>query len=99
MSFDVEVGEQDFNYTSNMGQFFSDFGVHPVNHFNGVSRSGVSQMILTAFEDISDYDMSDLEEKYNAPNGWGDVEGAMDFLHDIYVACLTETGAEQVWAT
>jgi hypothetical protein len=44
MSYDVAVLDEDFNYTSNLGQFFKDFGAWP-GDWEGKHRSEVAERI------------------------------------------------------
>lgn len=96
MSYDVTVGTQDFNYTANMGKFFTDFGVSPRQDLEGLTPRSAMIAITAALYSIATDDFSKLTEEYNAPNGWGDVEGATRFLFDIYMACLTEPDVDTV---
>lgn len=99
MSYDVTVGTQEFNYTYNMGKFFGDFGVHPTADLEGLTRESAMIAIASAFIILAAKDYEELCDKYDAKNGWGDVEGATRFLGNIYLACLTETYADTVEAT
>ena len=98
MSYDVTVGTQEFNYTANMRAFFADFGVHPVRDMDGKSTTQVLSNITDALKRFTELDMDVLCGDYDDPNGWGDVEGAIRFLFDIYLACLTEIDADTVEA-
>lgn len=89
MSYDVTVGTKDFNYTYNMGKFFTDFGVHP-RDLHGEPPQEVAFRISLALLNIARYDFEDLKREYDSPNGWGTVETAIRFLMDIYMACITE---------
>lgn len=95
MSYDVTVGTQEFNYTSNMGQFFADFAVHPAD-LHGEQPYEVAFKISLALSDIARYGFEELTYDYDAPNGWGTVEGAIQFLLDIYMACITEPDVDTV---
>ena len=95
MSYDVTVGTQEFNYTANMGKFFSEFLIHP-SGMHGEAPRKVAFRISQALIDISLVNFEELSRDYDAPNGWGTVEGATRFLLDIYMACLTEKGVDTV---
>ena len=99
MSFDVTVGTKEFNYTSNMGAFFTDFGVHPRVDLNGRTPEHEALRISDAFSAMTDFDMEALGLQYNDPGGWGDVEGATRFLFEIFMACITETDVDTVEAS
>ena len=95
MSYDVTVGTQEFNYTANMGKFFAEFLVHP-SDMHGEPPYEVAFRISLALNSIATSDIEELKDEYDAPNGWGDVEGATRFLLDIYMACITETDVDTV---
>ena len=95
MSYDVKVGTEEFNYTANMGQFFADFLVHPAD-MHGEPPYEVAHRISLALSDIARYGFAELTYDYDAPNGWGTVEGATRFLLDIYMACITESDVDTV---
>lgn len=95
MSYDIDVGTQEFNYTYNMGKFFKDFGVHP-RDMHGEPPYEVAFRISLALTKIPLYGLEDLKSEYDAPNGWGTVEGATRFLMDIYMACITEPDVDMV---
>lgn len=99
MSYEVTVGSQEFNYTYNMGKFFADFGVHPTADLEGLSTGSAMIAITAALYLLSREDHEELRNKYDAPNGWGDVEGATRFLFNIYLACLTAEYGDTVEAT
>lgn len=95
MSYDVMVGTKEFNYTANMGKFFAEFNVHP-SDMHGEPPYEVAFRISLALSDIARFEFEALRRDYDAPNGWGDVEGATRFLLDIYMACITETDVDTV---
>ena len=95
MSYDVKVGTQEFNYTANMGKFFEEFSVHPGN-MHGNPPYEVAFRISLALGSIANFEFEALSRIYDAPNGWGTVEGAIRFLLDIYMACLTEPDVDTV---
>ena len=99
MSYDVTVGSQEFNYTYNMGPFFLAYGVHPLADLSGLSRESAMIAISSALYLLSREDHEELRNKYDAPNGWGDVEGATRFLFNIYMACFTAEYGDTVEAT
>lgn len=93
MSYDVYIGHEWANYTSNMGQFFRDFGVYPPD-WKGRPRREVALEINAALIKIVEIPTPELAEKYDAPNGWGDVESAIQFLikiRDAGLAPIPET--------
>ena len=95
MSYDVTVGTQEFNYTANMGKFFEEFSVHP-SDMHGEPPYEVAFRISLALSYIARYGFAELAYDYDAPNGWGTVEGATRFLVEIYMACITEPDVDTV---
>lgn len=89
MSYDVDAGMDWFNYTSNMRRFFTDFGAYP-GDWHGRSRHEVADEIDVAIKQIEANDLNALKREYDASNGWGDVEGATQFLRDVRDACRYE---------
>lgn len=85
MSYDVTINGEWFNYTSNMHQFFQDFGVYPPD-WQGQHHTKVATSIRMALEVIRSQDPVELAVKYDAPNGWGSVESAIDWLERIAAA-------------
>lgn len=98
MSYDVTVGEQEFNYTYNMARFFSRYDVNPVRDLDGQYPEVVAERIAEVFVSVAECDMEELSQRYDSPNGWGSVDTALRFLFDVYMACLTEE-ADVVEAT
>lgn len=97
MSYDVDAGGREFNYTSNMGEFFRDFGAYP-GDWQGHTRHYVGDEIDTALAKIEVMNRSDLKLKYDPPNGWGSVEGATAFLREVRDACRWEVPEKvEVW--
>lgn len=101
MSYDVGIVDPktkdvltlDRNYTWNLSSFFSIFGVHPYQDMRGKQAAEVDALITTAFGLIQQHDLEALHEKYDPKpdpvtgEQWGDVEGAIEFLHDIQADC------------
>lgn len=95
MSYDVTVGTQEFNYTANMGKFFADFMVHPAD-LHGEPPYEVAYRISLALTNIPRFEFEALSLQFDDPHGWGNVAGAIRFLADIYVACITEPDVDEV---
>lgn len=96
MSYDVSIGRESFNYTWNMSQFFRD---HIDGDDNGgginelMDKTGAEAFIIlrSALYAIHHTYLSlgdgGISERYDAPNGWGTVIGAIIFLSQIMAAC------------
>lgn len=86
MSYDLHVGKDWHNYTYNMWKFFQDFNVYPPD-WDGKLRTEVGDQIDDALELIRLHNIDTLGEKYDAPNGWGSVQGAIKFLEAVRDSC------------
>lgn len=89
MSYDVDAGHREENYTSNMRAFFQAFDAYPPD-WAGRDRHEVGHEIGAALRRIARTDR-DILERFNAPNGWGDWESATRFLIRIWAGCFHET--------
>lgn len=101
MSYDVSIGKFDVNYTSNVGSVFHDHikrddvtGLQALNGLYGFQASSVlyaawSNLNATRHAMYQDGVVGEpaMEEKYNAPNGWGSLVGALIILGKITAAC------------
>jgi hypothetical protein len=89
VSYDVTVAGEWFNYTSNMYEFFKDFDVYPPN-WHGIDRHDLADKIDAALVKVAAEPIGDMREKYDAPNGWGDVESAVEWLTKVRDAARVE---------
>lgn len=98
MSYDVCIGGEDFNYTSNVAQLFYDHMPDGIKSLDGMTGREASLRIASAF-DRMDRTRHDLWEndavgepqfcaRYDAKNGWGSTVGGMIFLAKIQGACI-----------
>lgn len=79
----VEVGWQ--NYTSNVSRIWDDAGA-PLRDWDG-KNAGEAEPLLRAAARRIRHDIARYRE-WNAPNGWGDADGAAAFLDRIADDCL-----------
>lgn len=102
MSYDVNIGKESFNYTYNVSKFFCDHfpetgrggGLRELNDMTGAY--GLA-MLTETFRNIERTRIKlwksdvvgepDFCARYDAPNGWGSVLGAIMFLAQIMAAC------------
>ena len=97
MSYDVTVGADSLNYTSNMRRFFADFGVYPPD-WHGRNRHAVGREITAALAKIERADRDALRAEYDAANGWGRVDTAIGFLRKVRNECVRELPDDvKVW--
>lgn len=92
MSYDIDIGGEDFNYTWNLGRLFYDFipavdsergGLHELH---GKTGSQARDILSGAFDRMNHSDAVH-RQRYDAPNGWGSTAGAILFLARIMAAC------------
>jgi len=93
MSYDVWIGDESFNYTSNVYKMFSDHIDGGLTALDGLTGKQAVERLSTCFLEIdrsrvaeSDKEFRDL---YDAPNGWGSALGGIIFLARIMAACAT----------
>jgi len=87
MSYDIDIDNETFNFTSNFSRFFSVFGVHPMAHMNGQPAAKVADLIDSALAAVAEFDQDELAAKWDSPNGWGKIRHALPFLEDVRAAC------------
>ena len=82
----LRVGDLDANYTWNVGPMFkAAVGEAGLNHLDGISAAEMREKcaaILAAF--------NANPEKFralNPANGWGNFDGAREFIRTIHDAC------------
>ena len=103
MSYDVYVGDESFNMTSNIGNLFYDHipetensrgGLHAIH---GKTGAEAAEILSTALEKIDKtrhkyWKNSTVGEPefcalYDSPNGWGSAVGGIIFFAKIMAAC------------
>lgn len=109
MSYDVTIGREWFNYTSNVSKLFYDHiperdsrgGLHELHGKTGrqactILREAFDRIHQTRNETWSQDQTGDVQfcEKYDAPNGWGSTVGALLFLSRIMGACAANPRAK-----
>lgn len=75
------------NYTSNVSGMFYEAGLEDgIKGLDGMSAMSV----VLALDPVIRYMETHPDEmrKFNAKNGWGDYEGALEFAKGIFFDCL-----------
>lgn len=94
MSYDVSLhvdvdGNQvelfDGNYTSNVSPMWRHALGRPLADLHGTPASEAAGLLDSAVRRMEAD--PDFYAQWNPPNGWGDVDGATDFLRSIRDAC------------
>jgi hypothetical protein len=91
MSYDVYIGNESHNYTSNMSGLFNeiildeskefDKGLHVINGMSGY------QTVPILKEALRRAHYHDHIEGFDAANGWGTAHGGLMFLARIAIDC------------
>ena len=94
MSYDIYIGRESHNYTSNMAGFFNEIiedgskefnkGIYALSGLTGYKALPILRQALHKaylHEDISVFD---------ADNGWGTASGALCFLVRIAIDCAMQ---------
>lgn len=76
-----------FNYTYNLGRFFTAYQVNPIKDLNGLTGRECAGRIDNALRRIEQDDQGVLADLYNPDNNWGSVAGAVNWLRDIRDYC------------
>jgi hypothetical protein len=97
VSYDIYIGGEGFNYTSNLAPLFYDHipaansrgGLHELH---GLTGKQAASILADALDRIhSTYLRSGstraFRAKYDASNGWGSTDGALLFIARIMAAC------------
>ncbi len=82
---DVEVKAVG-NYTYNVSPMYMDAMGKSISDFHGLTAE---ESIVILKEGIDKMQNNpEHYQKLNPENGWGSYDGALKFLHKIYVACV-----------
>jgi len=98
MSYDIEIGDREFNYTYNLARFFHTFirdeiGTTGLQALHGKKGKEAAALLGEAFEEIGQnfYDEErgyfGFAAAYDPENGWGDTYGATLLLGKLLAAC------------
>lgn len=101
MSYDVSVGELNFNYTYNLSKLFYDHipeesakgGLSEIDGKTGdevfhILRNALDRIDTTRLRMWDDFDGdADFCKQYDSSNQWGSTVGAILFLSLIMAAC------------
>lgn len=99
MSYDVTIDVHWFNYTYNLSGFFRDHVSGPdgrvgIQALDGLTGRQAATILHNSFEKLNDTRsrLGDgaMSQKYDAPNGWGSVLGAVLFLARLHGACAAK---------
>ena len=87
MSYDMSIGEEDFNFTYNVAKMWyaaiPDKGIRAFYGMTGKEAVKVQQYIFNYMVDNKEELM-----QYEPSNGWGSYDGALKFVAKLIVASL-----------
>lgn len=104
MSYDVGIGSESFNFTSNVSKLFYDHipdtgkggGLHEIRGLTGKQAVAVLHEAFDRIERrrIELWQTNDVGEphfcaRYDVANGWGSAVGGLIFLAQILAACAS----------
>jgi hypothetical protein len=97
MSYDLYIGDESYNYTSNLAPLFyqhmpAERGQGGLHELHGLTGKQAAEVLGSAFSRIhSTYiacgSAKVFRAKYDAENGWGSTDGALLFLGRFMAAC------------
>lgn len=102
MSYDVSIGDADFNCTYNVSKLFYDHIPQVrdrggLSEVHGLSGKQAASILGDAFERIhgtyltawrnGEVGAATFRAKYDPPNGWGSTVGGLIFLARLMAAC------------
>jgi hypothetical protein len=87
MSYDMSIGDEDFNYTYNVAPMWRDLykenGIREIYGLTGEKAIPVLRLLREHMEDNRERLV-----KMNPSNGWGDYEGALWFVNELLGASI-----------
>jgi len=100
MSYDVEIGDWQGNYTYNLGAFFR-WAFEPIvddglNSLHELSAFLAKPLIEDALKRIFGSNREELRSRFTPSNYWGSVEGAIRFLEETLAACESARPTDRV---
>ena len=94
MSYDMSIGEEDFNFTYNVAKMWyaaiPDKGIRAFYGMTGKEAVKVQQHIFNYMVDNKEELM-----QYEPSNGWGSYDGALKFVAKLIVASLNNP--DEIW--
>jgi hypothetical protein len=94
MSYDMDIGDECFNYTYNVSPMW--YAAKPEKGIR--THYGMTgQEALNPLREIREYmeDHKEELEKLDPENGWGDYCGALEFVNSLIMASLRNP--EKIW--
>jgi len=83
MSYNIYIGPEPFNYTSNLAED-RPTGFQSLHDLTGAEAAPLLNQALSNIRLVPD---EKIQKKYNPPNGWGTVTGGVIFMARVMAAC------------
>ena len=93
MSYDVDIGNYWWNYTSNLAEFFYKYIPDGIPGLDGLTGAQAYDLIMESLLDVKHdvISLADKKEKipdkYDPDNGWGSTFGAVLALVQLAYEC------------
>ncbi len=93
MSYDIHIGPHWLNYTYNLGKLWHDYMPRQPEKetglwsLHGLTGKQAANALEEFFTNVNRDCHDGLLRKYDAPNGWGNLEGALVFSALLMAAC------------
>ena len=93
MSYDLYIGDEWFNYTSNVAPMWNACYEKGIEEILGLT-GGESFPVLRELREFMEDNKDELKEMEPA-NGWGTYEGALEFVSDLILGAIQNPN--KVW--
>ena len=86
MSYDMSIGNSSFNYTYNVSCMWYDCFQHGIREHYGLTGKQAVPLLRRLREHMENN--FERLEQMNPTNGWGDFDGALNFVSELIMASL-----------
>ena len=93
MSYDLDIGDEDFNITYNISYIFHSQGKN-LRDLNGMKSGEALDWLRDVRKNIEDNWGYYERREWEYCKGWGSVEGTYDFVQRLIRACLRNPNDE-----
>jgi len=94
MSYDIDIGEESFNYTYNVSDMWYDcYPEKGIREHYGLSGKDSLPVLRHLREHMENN--ADKLRLMNPENGWGDFEGALHFVSRLILAAIDNP--DEIW--
>ena len=94
MSYDMDIGSDEFNYTCNVsGMWYDCYPEKGIREYYGLSGEESVPVLRKLREHMEDN--AERLREMEPDNGWGSFDGAVGFVNDLIAAALRNP--HEVW--